>query len=124
MKIIRRMILLAGGRVNNSLVLNAMAKGYSKTPRTDAVQLIINALFANTFSSDSELYEKHQHIWENLLILLKKLVSGFRFKKKHFEELYAKILIKIPNDTENEDKKTETVVGEENANKDNKLVDK
>ena len=108
MKIIRRMIHLVGGRINNSLVLNPMAKGYSKTPRTDTVQLIVNALFANTFPSDSERYEKHQHIWENLLILLKKLVNGYRFKKKHFEDLFSKLLEKEQTNNEGRSTMNET----------------
>jgi len=33
--------------MNNSLVLNAMAKTYSKNPKTDSVQMTINALFKN-----------------------------------------------------------------------------
>ena len=33
--------------MNNSLLLNAMAKTYSKIPKTDVVQMTINALFKN-----------------------------------------------------------------------------
>lgn len=86
--------------MNNSLVLNAMAKTYSKTPKTDAVQLTINALFANTFATGSEMHEKSQYICENLLIFLKRLVNGHRFKKKHFEDLYSKALEKSPDEIE------------------------
>ena len=103
------------------MVLNAMAKGYSKTPRSDSVQLIMNSLFANTFSTDSELYEKHQHIWENLLILLKKIVSGFRFKKKHFEELYAKLLEKK---TQGESKFKTNATDDGDTNKNAQLFEK
>lgn len=88
MKIIRRLITLVGKRINNSLILNAMAKTYSKTPKTDSVQLTINALFANAYPTGSDMQEAH--VCENLLIFLKRLVNGHRFKKKHFEDLFLK----------------------------------
>jgi hypothetical protein len=89
MKIIRRLITLVGKRVNNSLILNAMAKTYSKTPKTDSVQLTINALFSNAIPIGADMQETH--ICENLLIFLKRLVNGHRFKKKHFEDLFLNI---------------------------------
>jgi len=58
-----------------------MAKTYSKIPKVDTIQMIINALFANCHSENSENYESSQQICENLLILLKRLVNGHRFKK-------------------------------------------
>ena len=112
MKIIRRLITLVGKRINNSLILNAMAKTYSKTPKTDTVQMVIDALFSNTFPTGTELHEKSQHICENLLILLKRLVNGHRFKRKHFEDLFHKALQKDTYDEEafKNDIQTEDVV--------------
>ena len=81
------MVELVEKHANNALVLNAMAKSYSKTPRTDSVQMIIDTLFMSKQHDDTTFMLR-----EKLLYLLKKLVNGHRFKKKHFEDLYAKVL--------------------------------
>ena len=49
--------------------------------------MIIDALFMTKHHDDTALMLR-----EKLLYLLKKLVNGHRFKKKHFESLYAKVL--------------------------------
>ena len=64
-----------------------MAKSYSKTPRTDAVKMIIDTLFLDKEYDDTAIMLR-----EKLLYLLQKLVNGRRFKKTHFEQLYSKLL--------------------------------
>ena len=121
MKIIRRLISLVGKRVNNSLILNPMAKTYSKTPKTDAVQLVIDALFSNTYPVGSDAQEKHQHICENLLIFLKRLVNGHRYKKKHFEDLFLKALETVEELEESKNEiHTEDEVSEKRESEHNK----
>lgn len=46
-------LILRNTHSNNALILNAMAKSYSKNPNPDAVQLTIDALLSN-FDSDPD----------------------------------------------------------------------
>ena len=73
-----------------------MAKTYSKNPKTDSVFLTINALFKNCHPDKDN--NEEQSICDNLLILLRRLVNGRRFKKKHLEWIYAKIKQKEPQE--------------------------
>lgn len=81
-------------------MLNAMAKTYSKSPKTDSIMLTIEALFVNSHPNKEN--NEEQSICDNLLILLRRLANGHRFKKKHFELIYHNVnqngILKEDND--------------------------